>query len=228
MTGDTRFRDLGDQVANLTIGIVATGDFYRLDMYRAQQMAYGGQWSSSNPFLAPAMLPDLGNSGSVSATTNRLTISGQDWDAIINPMAVTEGDAIFFTAAQASGYGNGVTPQGATTGVTYYLKNLTGGPFPSSSTSANLSTTKGGSTLVTFTADSGADFALVPQAVHQAVAGSPLYVPQADTYCQMHAALFMLAREAGNAAATDTLKSNLVAFLAPTNRAGWMPWALAA
>ena len=229
--GDARFKALGDLVSNAYLGMIEADRLYLADSYRSLQSAKGGDWSPSNPFFASPDIPNLGNSGFTAS--GKFTFNGQDWDAIIHPFPITEGDWIISGPLQASGYAGGVTPPDLTPGTRYYLTGLTGQYGTGTPATAGLSLSKGGP-LITITSSSQADFAWLPQAATQteanmtSVRGLPLYIPQPDTYCRIAGAVLMMGKRAGNARATAELVAKYQTFMAPVDGSAYMPWSLVA
>lgn len=223
ITEDARWQRLADHTFNWPGRIVAAGLFYALDTYRSNdriKSGAAGDWSLTNKMVPAEQQPAAFTTITVDPTSGIFTVSPIYWNASNGtPPPFTTGDMIVFDDTALSGtslgqvaYIRDLTNPSATSGNVYSTPQP---PF----TTFRLSATPGGAPL-TWTSAGAATVSWLPQSIaNYPVAANYPYLPGWDGYIPIHAACIMLARQAGNPAATAAMRDAMVAFLAPARPA---------
>jgi len=235
-TEDARWKAMGDFAANWSLRNAAAGRWYALDQYRSLHLTKRVAWdATANPMLPGDQQPYVQLEANLVAATGRFTVaSAVYWNSVNqSPPPMTAGDRIVFTSQQQINL-NGALPAGAGEGQVGYVVNLTNGNGltgaypPTTPASFQVAATPGGAALTWATDTSAANLGWRPQAAAAyAVAQADPdylkfpYLPQWGNYVPIHASVIMLARQAGNVAATQAIRDGVLAFMAPMTADGY-------
>jgi hypothetical protein len=230
LTGDTRYRDLGDSAANMPIGVFASGRNYMNDQYMVGDRPKASDWvAGTNEYYAPSNIPVFNLTAAVTDHTNgiiRMDLAegfGQNQSG--GWLTMTNGDK------WATSSFSGAFPPELPEGQVFYVRDVTVhvGGLPDVNCTFKLATTPGGSPL-TYAANSTGEFQTQwwPQDAVHPVSVNPPYVIPSDSYAPMQAAAVEMAAACGNVAASASVLSKERTFMSTTDRGAWMPWALKA
>lgn len=229
---EPRLRALGDWMAAWGIRNVVAGRFYALDQYRTACRPARAAWNASTNDAIPSdQQPFLNFGAALKGSTGMFTLSSAlYWNASNSaPPPMVNGDVLYVTTEVQDNSNGSLGP--FTEGQKVYMVNVTNGTLnsgaypPSSPITFQVSATLGG-TPMTFGTDAGSvNFAWVTTSVaNYSVAQAESdylkfpYIPSWGNYVPIHGAAIAMARQTGNAAATDAVVAGLKQFMAPMNQ----------
>ena len=227
---DARWQRLGNFCATWTLKQAALGRWYSFDVYRTAHRRIRGVWNATtNPEVPVEQQVVLEMIANLDGPSSTFSINqGAFWSSTgVCPPPLSNGDEVLFTS-ETDGNSNGVIPVGGSEGQTVYIVNLapgsqiTGRNPPATPPSFRLASTIGGTPLTFNTTATGVNLGYFPQAassVQVASAGADYlsfpYIPDWGNYVPIHISVIMMARLAGNSAATQAIRDGAVAFRAP-------------
>ena len=233
---DARWQRLGNFCASWTLKQAALQRWYSFDIYRTAHRRIRGVWNATTnpevPVERQVVLEMIANLDGPSSTFS--INQGALWSSTgVCPPPLSNGDQVLLTS-ETDGNSNGVIPTGGSEGQTVYVVNLvpgsqlTGRNPPATPPTFQLAATVGGAPLPFNTTATGVNLGFFPQAassVQVATAGADYlsfpYIPDWGNYVPIHISVIMMARLAGNPAATQAIRDGAIAFRAPmANSAG--------
>ncbi|MGI4798257.1 MAG: hypothetical protein ACRYG8_30280 [Janthinobacterium lividum] len=227
---DVRWKRLGDFTAAWPIKQASLGRWYALDIYRTAHRRQRAPWNATtNPELPVQQQGVLELIVDLTASTSIFTANQSSvWSSTgVCPPPLTNGDQVGFTS-ETDGNSNGVIPAGASEGQVAYIVNLqpgsqiTGRNAPTTPPKFQLANAPGGAPITWSTDTASVNLTYLPQALSTyavATAGADYlsfpYIPDWGNYVPIHISAIMMARQAGNAAATQAVRDGALAFTAP-------------
>ena len=239
ITEDPRWKRLADHTFNWTSRNAAAGRFYALDQYRTIDRLQCADWSVSNKLLPAEQQPFAEINPNLDAASGVFTMANAVYWNSVNgtPPPFVEGDMVVFTK-QTQGGSNGPIPAGATEGQVAYIRDLanpqstSGNVYASTSppyATFKLAATPAGAPLTWTASQSGVNLSWRPQsAANYAIAQSYPYIPLWNNYVPIHVSAIMMARQAGNSAATTPMRDAALAFVAPMGPSTYAPYDMVA
>ena len=227
---DTRWQRLGNFCATWTLRQASLQRWYTFDVYRTAHRRIRGVWNAtSNPEVPVDQQVVLEMIANLDGPTSTFSINqGAYWSSTgVSPPPLSNGDQVLFTS-ETDGNSNGLIPVGASEGQTVYIVGLvpgsqiTGRNPPTTPPTFRLAATAGGTPLSFNTTATGVNLGYFPKAassVQVASAGADYlsfpYIPDWGNYVPIHISVIMMARLAGNPAATQSVRDGALAFRAP-------------
>ena len=227
---DARWKRLGDFCATWSLKQAALGRWYAFDLYRTAHRSQRAVWNATtNPEIPAAQQCVLEMIAALDGSTSTFSITQSAfWSSTgVCPPPLSNGDQILFTS-ETDGGSSGIIPAGASEGQTAYVVNLvpgsqlTGRNPPATPPRFQLAATAGGTALSFPTSTATVNLGYFPQAtssVQVATAGADYlsfpYIPDWGNYVPIHISVIMMARQAGNVAATQAIRKGAIDFTAP-------------
>ncbi len=238
MTEDPRWKRLGDHTFNWTGRNAANGRFYAFDQYRTVDRLKNTSWSTTNKLLPAEQQPFVQVTPNLTATNGVFTMGSVYWNAVNQPPPpFTNGDMVVFTSETQSN-GRGTIPAGAVEGQVGYIRDVTNPQATSGNvyaaptpplTTFTIAATPSGPPLTWSSDTNGVNLAWRPQsAANYTTAQAYPYIPNWINYLPFHLSAVMMARQAGNPAATQSMRDQMLAFVVPMGPSTYSPYDMVA
>lgn len=219
LTEDPGFGTWAEVLANHAAGAPSRGEFYK-HSYRNLYRPMAAQWAAGTNEYFPVGERRFAVQGSISSSTNRVTLSLTGNGAWSLPL--TAGDDFYFSTTDISTAFNTIAlPAEVTAGTRYWLGDIVG-------STAKIYRDSGLTDEVVFGSNTSVVvLGIAMQATDDyAVAANPPGIPSSDNEIMQGYAALVMAHQAGFEVATQELVDDFAAFVAPIARNTTPVWAL--